>query len=102
MQKGKGVQATKSSKVKVHYSGYLLDGKMFDSSVKRGEPIEFTLGVGQVIKGWDEAIQLMAIGDKLRLIIPYDLAYGEKGHPPVIPAKSTLVFDVELVGVTAQ
>ncbi len=101
VQKGRGLQAMKSAKVKVHYSGYLLDGTMFDSSMKRSKPIEFTLGVGQVIKGWDEGIQLMAIGDKLRLIVPYGLAYGEAGHPPVIPAKATLVFDVELVSVTA-
>ncbi len=85
--------------VRVHYSGYLADGKMFDSSVERGEPIEFPLGQGQVIAGWEEGITLMNVGDKLRLIIPYYLAYGEQGRAPIIPAKADLTFDVELVGV---
>ena len=85
--------------VKVHYSGYLADGKMFDSSVERGEPIEFPLGRGQVIPGWEEGIALMNVGDKLRLVIPYFLAYGEQGRPPQIPAKADLTFDVELVDV---
>ncbi len=85
--------------VKVHYSGYLADGKMFDSSVERGEPIEFVLGQGQVIAGWDEGITMMSLGDKLRLVIPYHLAYGESGRPPMIPAKAELTFDVELVAV---
>jgi peptidylprolyl isomerase len=85
------------NKVKVHYSGYLLDGSLFDSSVERGQPIEFTLGRGQVIKGWDEGIALLHKGQKGQLIIPYKLAYGENGRPPVIPAKSVLIFDVELV-----
>ena len=85
--------------VKVHYSGYLADGKMFDSSVERGEPIEFPLGQGQVIPGWEEGIALMNVGDKLRLIIPYQLAYGEQGRAPIIPAKADLTFDVELIDV---
>jgi peptidylprolyl isomerase len=85
--------------VKVHYSGYLANGKMFDSSIERGEPIEFPLGQGQVIPGWEEGIALMNVGDKLRLVIPYALAYGEQGRPPVIPAKADLTFDVELVDV---
>lgn len=85
--------------VKVHYSGYLLDGKMFDSSVERGQPIEFPLGGGQVIRGWEEGIALMHVGDKFRLIIPYHLAYGEEGRAPVIPPKADLIFDVELVGI---
>lgn len=85
--------------VKVHYSGYLANGKMFDSSVERGEPIEFPLGQGQVIPGWEEGIALMNVGDKLRLVIPYTLAYGEEGRAPVIPAKADLTFDVELIDV---
>jgi FKBP-type peptidyl-prolyl cis-trans isomerase len=95
------VKAENGKKVSVHYSGYLGDGtwKMFDSSVQRGQPIEFTLGTGQVIKGWDEGIGLMHVGDKMRLIIPYQLAYGEGGRPPIIPAKATLIFDVELMDV---
>jgi len=83
--------------VTLHYSGYFKDGLMFDSSIKRGQPIKFTLGQGQVIKGWDEGLQLMRSGDKFRLLIPYQLAYGEKGRGQSIPPKSDLTFDVELV-----
>jgi peptidylprolyl isomerase len=90
----------RGNKVKVHYSGFLLDGTSFDSSVERGQPFEFTLGQGQVIKGWDEGIALLHKGEKAQLIIPYTLAYGEKGYPGVIPPKSTLVFDVELIDYT--
>lgn len=93
------VKATAGKTVKVHYSGYLADGKMFDSSVERAEPFEFTLGQGQVISGWDEGIALMNVGDKLRLVIPYFLAYGEQGRPPMIPEKAELTFDVELIEV---
>ncbi len=93
------VKAEAGKTVKVHYSGYLADGKMFDSSVERGEPIEFPLGQGQVIPGWEEGIALMNVGDKLRIVIPYILAYGEQGRPPQIPAKADLTFDVELVDV---
>lgn len=96
---GNPVQAQAGQKVKVHYSGYLADGKMFDSSVERGEPIDFPLGQGQVIPGWEEGIALMHVGDKFRLIIPYQLAYGEQGRPPAIPPSAQLTFDVELVGV---
>jgi peptidylprolyl isomerase len=97
---GSTVKAMAGKTVKVHYSGYLADGSMFDSSVERGEPIQFPLGQGQVIPGWDEGIALMNVGDKLRLVIPYQLAYGEQGRPPMIPAKAELTFDVELVEVT--
>lgn len=96
---GSTVKAEAGKTVKVHYSGYLADGKMFDSSIERGEPIEFPLGEGRVIPGWEEGIALMNVGDKLRLIIPYTLAYGEQGRPPMIPAKAELTFDVELVDV---
>ena len=85
------------NKVKVHYKGMLLDGTVFDSSFKRNQPIEFTLGVGQVIKGWDEGISLLGIGDKASFIIPSDLAYGASGAGGVIPPNATLVFEVELI-----
>ena len=87
------------NKVKVHYKGMLLDGTVFDSSFKRNQPIEFTLGVGQVIKGWDEGISLLGIGDKASFIIPSDLAYGSSGAGGVIPPNATLVFEVELISV---
>ncbi len=85
------------NKVKVHYKGMLLDGTVFDSSFKRNKPIEFTLGIGQVIKGWDEGISLLGIGDKASFIIPSDLAYGASGAGGVIPPNATLVFEVELI-----
>lgn len=94
-----GEKAESFKKVKVHYTGYFLDGKVFDSSVERGQPFQFEIGRRQVIEGWDEGIAKLREGEKARLIIPYQLAYGEKGRPPVIPAKSTLVFDVELIDV---
>lgn len=96
---GSTVKAEAGKTVKVHYSGYLADGKMFDSSVERGEPIEFPLGQHMVIPGWEEGIALMNVGDKLRLVIPYNLAYGEQGREPIIPAKAELTFDVELIEV---
>jgi len=89
-------------KVLVHYSGYLTDGKMFDSSVEREQPFPFMLGKGQVIKGWDEGIALLKEGEQARLIIPYTLGYGEQGYPPIIPPSSTLIFDVELVKAVVQ
>jgi len=85
------------NKVKVHYKGMLLDGTVFDSSFKRNQPIEFTLGVGQVIKGWDEGISLLGIGDKASFIIPSDLAYGASGAGGVIPPNAILIFEVELI-----
>jgi peptidylprolyl isomerase len=99
IEEGEGDKPAKGKKVKVHYTGKLEDGSVFDSSVERGVPIEFTLGVGQVIKGWDEGIADMKVGEKRQLIIPPDLGYGPNGHPPVIPANSTLIFDVELVEI---
>jgi peptidylprolyl isomerase len=98
---GNPIKAEAGKTVKVHYSGYLADGTMFDSSVERGEPIEFPLGQAYVIQGWEEGIALMNVGDKFRLVIPYFLAYGEEGRPPQIPAKADLTFDVELVDVKA-
>jgi peptidyl-prolyl cis-trans isomerase A (cyclophilin A) len=96
---GTGVQAVAGKTVKVHYTGKFPDGKVFDSSVSRGEPIEFVLGQGRVIKGWDEGIALMKVGGKAVLTIPPQLAYGERGASGVIPPNATLVFDVELVDV---
>lgn len=93
---GTGKQAASGNTVKVHYTGYFTDGKIFDSSIERGEPIEFVLGAGNVIKGWDEGIALLKIGGKARFIIPYNLGYGEKDFY-TIPGKSTLIFDVELM-----
>lgn len=95
---GTGVLAQVGDVVQVHYTGKFLNGDVFDSSYDRGEPIEFTLGAGQVIKGWDEGIALMKEGGKATLIIPSNLAYGASDYHS-IPAYSTLVFDVELVKI---
>src|SRR5512147_1436181 len=96
---GTGAQAVAGKTVAVHYTGKFQDGKVFDSSVSRGEPITFPLGRGRVIKGWDEGIALMKVGGKAQLIIPQNLAYGERGADEVIPPNSTLDFDVELFDV---
>jgi len=97
---GKGPKPSQGDRVSVHYEGSLLDGTMFDSSVQRGEPIEFLLGVGQVIPGWDEGIQLLRVGDKARLLIPSELAYGSRGAGGVIPPNAPLLFDVSLEGIS--
>ncbi len=97
---GKGPKPSQGDRVSVHYEGSLLDGTMFDSSVQRGEPIEFLLGVGQVIPGWDEGIQLLRVGDKARLLIPSELAYGSRGAGGVIPPNAALLFDVSLEGIS--
>lgn len=99
IQKGSGASAEKGKKVAVHYQGALENGMVFDSSYKRKEPIEFTLGVGQVIEGWDEGIALLQVGDKARFVIPSYLGYGSRGAGGVIPPDATLVFDVELMAV---
>jgi FKBP-type peptidyl-prolyl cis-trans isomerase FkpA len=96
---GTGATATAGQKVTVHYTGWLLSGKKFDSSVDAGRPFSFTLGAHQVIKGWDEGVAGMKVGGKRQLRIPPDLAYGERGYPGVIPPDATLVFDVQLLGV---
>ncbi len=99
ISEGAGLKAEAGDNVVVHYTGFFEDGKIFDSSIKRGEPFKFQLGMGRVIKGWDEGVALMKEGDKIRFLIPYQLAYGEKGYPGAIPPKSNLTFDVELIEV---
>jgi peptidyl-prolyl cis-trans isomerase A (cyclophilin A) len=99
IQKGSGKQATKGAKVSVHYKGQLEDGQVFDSSYTRKQPIDFTVGVGQVIEGWDEGILLLQVGDKARFVIPSYLGYGSRGAGGVIPPDATLIFDVELMDV---
>jgi peptidylprolyl isomerase len=96
-QPGTGAEPAVGQRVQVHYTGWLTDGKKFDSSFDRGQPIEFRLGAGQVIRGWDEGIGSMKVGGKRRLIIPPNLAYGAQGQPPTIPPDAILLFDVELV-----
>ena len=100
VQVGMGDIATPYSKVLVHYTGWLMDGKKFDSSLDRGEPLEFTLAAGQVIAGWDMGVEGMRVGGKRELVIPPELGYGKAGAGADIPPNSTLKFAVELVGVT--
>ena len=97
LKEGKGEKPTETSQVKVHYHGTTIDGKVFDSSVDRGEPIVF--GLNQVIKGWTEGVQLMPIGSKFKFYIPQELAYGENAPSPAIKPYSTLIFEVELIGI---
>lgn len=94
---GSGASPQKGNEVTVHYTGKFTDGKVFDSSVSRGKPFKFTLGVGQVIKGWDEGVARMKKGEKAVITCPYTHAYGENGMKGVIPPKATLIFDVELI-----
>ena len=96
---GTGAVAQTGHHVKVDYTGWLTDGKKFDSSVGTGRPFDFLLGGGQVIKGWDEGVAGMKVGGKRQLRIPPDLAYGAKGYPGAIPPNATLIFDVQLVDV---
>lgn len=97
---GTGKEAKTGDTVKVHYTGTLMSGKKFDSSRDHGgDPFEFKLGEGKVIKGWDEGVPGMKIGGKRKLVIPFDKAYGEHGSPPTIPGKAALKFDIELIGI---
>ena len=100
IQKGTGKKAVAGQQVSVHYKGQLADGTVFDSSYKRNQPLDFQVGVGQVISGWDEGICLLHVGDKARFVIPSDLGYGSRGAGGVIPPNATLIFDVELMNVS--
>jgi len=97
LSQGNGPKPAKHQSVRVHYTGRLIDGKVFDSSVQRGEPAEF--GLTQVIAGWTEGLQLMPVGSKYRFFIPAELAYGDRGAPGAIPPAAALIFDVELLGI---
>lgn len=96
---GQGAPAKTGGKVTVHYTGVFMDGKKFDSSVDRDDPFSFVLGAGQVIAGWDQGVATMRVGDKVKLTIPPELAYGRDGYPGAIPPNATLVFEVELLAV---
>jgi FKBP-type peptidyl-prolyl cis-trans isomerase len=96
---GAGATAQAGQTVSVHYTGWLENGKKFDSSVDRGQPFSFPLGAGRVIKGWDEGVQGMKVGGKRKLTIPSNLGYGARGAGGVIPPNATLIFEVELLGL---
>jgi len=96
---GTGAEAIKGKLVSVHYTGWLTDGKKFDSSKDRGQPFQFPLGRGHVIQGWDQGVEGMKVGGKRKLTIPPELGYGAQGAGGAIPANATLVFEVELLGV---
>jgi FKBP-type peptidyl-prolyl cis-trans isomerase FkpA len=97
---GAGASPKRGDTVTVHYTGWLTDGTKFDSSVDRDQPFSFVLGTGQVIQGWDQGVAGMRVGDKTRLTIPPDLAYGKQGYPGAIPPNATLIFEVELLSVS--
>jgi FKBP-type peptidyl-prolyl cis-trans isomerase len=99
IKEGLGPPAKSGDHVKVHYTGWLITGKKFDSSVDANQPYEFTLGQGEVIRGWDEGVVGMKVGGKRQLRIPPELAYGENGHPPQVPPNATLIFDVQLLAI---
>ncbi len=97
---GNGASPKNGDTVVVHYTGWLTDGVKFDSSVDRNDPFSFVLGTGQVIQGWDEGVATLKVGDKARFTIPPELAYGKDGYPGLIPPNSTLIFEVELLGIS--
>jgi peptidylprolyl isomerase len=99
LTEGTGASPQTGQKVTVHYVGTLTNGSKFDSSVDRGQPFSFTIGRGQVIKGWDEGVATMQVGGKRNLVIPPHLGYGQRGAGDVIPPNATLVFEVELLGI---
>ena len=96
---GNGASPKTGDTVTVHYTGWLTDGTKFDSSVDRDDPFAFVLGAGQVIRGWDEGVATLKIGDKARLTIPPEMAYGADGYPGAIPPNATLIFEVELLAI---
>ena len=96
---GSGKMAEAGMNVSIHYTGYLLDGSKFDSSLDRGEPLKFQIAGGQMIQGFDEGVRGMRIGGKRKIVVPWSMAYGEAGRPPVIPPKADLVFDLDLLDV---
>lgn len=99
LTQGQGPAPKAGQRVAVHYTGWLTDGKKFDSSRDRGQPFVFTLGAGQVIRGWDEGVATMRVGDSVRLTIPPELGYGARGAGGVIPPNATLIFEVELLEI---
>jgi len=99
IQEGAGEGAKNGDNVTVHYTGTLIDGTKFDSSVDRGQPFTFNLGSGQVIQGWEQGILGMKVGEKRKLTIPSEMGYGERGAGNIIPPNATLIFDVEMIGI---
>ena len=99
LEEGSGEPAKNKDRMTVHYTGWLTDGTKFDSSLDRGQPFVFTLGIGQVIKGWDEGVLNAKIGEKRKLTIPPSMAYGESGMKPAIPPNSTLIFEIEIINI---
>ena len=99
LKEGTGERAREGDTVSVHYTGWLKDGKKFDSSVDRGEPFTVKIGAGRVIKGWDEGLQGIRVGGKRKLIIPPELGYGERGAGGVIPPNAELIFEIELINI---